>query len=223
MVSILFGMVDMEAPTRARASGDSPQRTMSRQEWLEVALEVVSREGGAKLRIESLVRQVGVTKGSFYWHFKNRKEFIRSLIHYWDERYTLSVSDQLDEMEGSPEQKLRFLMEMVVVERLTRYDLAIRSWAVANPELQPLVKRSDEHRLNYLRKLFLGIGFDRDGADLRSRVFLGETAWEAARFEKMSKPRQRKHAMEFCDLLIAGSDSFSKTTKVNAAEISNSN
>ena len=177
-------------------------KTLSRVEWLENALNAVSRTGGAKLRIDSLVKKVGVTKGSFYWHFKNRDDFVRSLIDYWHERYTLTVSDYLDDFEGSAEDKLRKLMEMVFVEQLTRHDLAVRSWAIAEPKLQRLVKRTDDYRLNYLRRLFLGIGFDKDGADLRSRVFLGEAAWEAALFEKMARPQREKKAKAFFDLLV---------------------
>ena len=177
---------------------------ISREEWLEKALEVVSREGGAKLRINNLVKDVGVTKGSFYWHFKDRGDFVRKLIDFWHERYTLTVSDYLNEYEGTAEEKLRKLMQMVFVEQLTRHDLAIRSWAIAEPELQKLVKRTDDHRLNYLRMLFRGIGFEKDEADLRSRVFLGEASWEAALFEKMTKKQREKKAEAFFDLLVSG-------------------
>ena len=114
----------------------------------------------------------------------------------------MTVSDYLDDFEGSAEDKLRKLMEMVFVEQLTRHDLTIRSWAIAEPKLQRLVKRTDDHRLNYLRMLFRGIGFDKDGADLRSRVFLGEAAWEASLFEKMTRSHREKKAMAFFDLLV---------------------
>ena len=176
--------------------------TLSREEWLDKALDVVSRVGGAKLRIGNLVKEVGVTKGSFYWHFKNRDDFVCSLIDYWHEHYTLTVSDYLDDYEGSPREKLRKLMEMVFVEQLTRHDLAIRSWVIAEPKLRVLVKRTDDHRLNYLRMLFRGIGFDKDGADLRAHVFLGEASWEGASFQTMTKSQRVKKAIAFFDLLV---------------------
>ena len=179
-------------------------KTLDREEWLEHALKVVSRAGGAKLRIDHLVKEVGVTKGSFYWHFKNRDDFVRKLIDYWHARYTLTVSDYLDAYEGSSDDKLRQLMEMVFVEQLTRHDLAIRSWAIEEPKLRRLVKRTDDYRLSYLQRLFRGIGFDKDGADLRSRVFLGEAAWEAALFETMTKSQRQKKAKAFFDLLVGG-------------------
>ena len=177
---------------------------LSQEEWLERALDIVSREGGAKLRIATLVEAVGVTKGSFYLHFKNRDDFVRRLIDYWHQRYTLTVSNYLDQVEGSAEEKLRELMKMVFVEQLTRHDLAIRSWAIAEPKLRDLVRRTDDHRLNYLRMLFAGVGFDEEASDLRARVFLGETAWEAARFQRMGKSERERKAEAFFQLLVAG-------------------
>jgi AcrR family transcriptional regulator len=177
-------------------------KTLNREEWLERALDVVSLAGGAKLRIDYLVKEIGVTKGSFYWHFNNRDDFVRNLIDYWHEHYTLTVSDYLDGIDGSAEEKMRKLMEMVFVEQLTRHDLAIRSWAIAEPELRELVKRTDNHRLKYLRMLFTGMGFDKDGADLRAHVFLGEASWESALFETMTTAQRKKKAMDFFDLLV---------------------
>lgn len=177
---------------------------LSREAWLDRALEVVSREGGAKLRISTLVEAIGVTKGSFYWHFKSRDDFVKCLIDYWHERYTLRVSDFLDEFQGSAREKLRKLMNMVFVEQLTRHDLAIRSWAIAEPNLRALVRRTDDHRLDYLRTLFAGVGFDKEASDLRARVFLGEAAWEAARFQRMSSRERGRKADAFFELLVAG-------------------
>ena len=120
----------------------SKNRTLSREEWLEKALVVVSRAGGAKLRVESLVAAVGVTKGSFYWHFRSRDHFVTELINYWHDRYTLSVVRHFDALDDTAGDKLRQVMEMVFVNRLARHDLAFRSWAIAEPHLRKLVKRT---------------------------------------------------------------------------------
>lgn len=188
------------------ATGRRKER-LSKEAWLELALDAVSRAGGARLRVDSLVEAVGVSKGSFYWHFESRDQFVLDLIDYWHAKYTLSVSTYLDAYEGGAEEKLHELMRMVFVEHLTRHDLAIRAWAIAEPALRQLVKRTDDFRLDYLRKLFSGIGFDDEGADLRSRVFLGEAAWEVARFRRMSKAERARNADAFFNLLIARTES----------------
>jgi AcrR family transcriptional regulator len=55
---------------------------LSQGAWLEKALEILANEGEKKLSIVHLAKLMGVTKGSFYWHFKNRKDFTETLIHY---------------------------------------------------------------------------------------------------------------------------------------------
>jgi AcrR family transcriptional regulator len=63
----------------------APAPRFDREAWLEAALEVLARQGQAKLRVETLARQLGVTKGSFYHHFKNREAFLKALLAYWAE------------------------------------------------------------------------------------------------------------------------------------------
>jgi AcrR family transcriptional regulator len=66
-----------------------PQRTRTkarrytRTEWLAKALELLAEEGGAKPHIETLCHELKVTRGSFYWHFRSRAEFVRALVDYW--------------------------------------------------------------------------------------------------------------------------------------------
>ena len=72
--------------------------------------------------------------------------------------------------------------------------------------MRDLVKRTDDHRLNYLCKLFASVGFDEEASDLRARVFLGEAAWEAARFQRMSSSERARKADAFFDLLVAGAN-----------------
>ncbi len=118
----------------------------------------------------------------------------------------MRVSDTLDDVEGSAEEKLRKLMEMVFVEQLTRHDLAIRSLAIAEPTLRTLLKRTDDHRISYLRMLFRGMDFDEEEAALRARVFLGHAAWDAALFETMTTSGREQKAMAFFELLVGGNE-----------------
>jgi AcrR family transcriptional regulator len=175
---------------------------LSKEEWLTAALEAVSRDGGAKLRIDALVKELGVSKGSFYWHFKNRKAFMHDLIEYWHLRSTLVVSDNLDQSQAPPEQKLQALVEMVFVEELTRHDLAIRSWAIQEPAVRAAVKRTDLYRMNYVRALFLGIGFAPEDAEFRAQVFVSEATMEGAVFDRLPKSARKQRARKFYELLI---------------------
>jgi len=152
-------------------NGTNPAR-LSREEWLARALEVLGRKGAGKLTVESLARQLGVTKGSFYWHFRDRADFFRQLIEYWDERFTQTVIAEISELGGPAEERLLELMRLVLSKRLDRFEMPVRAWAQQNPALAPLVRKVDRHRISFVRSLFLEMGFDEDEAEMRTRVFL---------------------------------------------------
>ena len=75
-------MASSNTRKHATHSGTVPAR-LSKEEWLARALEVLGKKGAGELTIESLARHLGVTKGSFYWHFRDRADFFRQLIEYW--------------------------------------------------------------------------------------------------------------------------------------------
>ena len=72
-----------------KVRGGAVSSRLDRKARLTRALEVLGKQGAGELTVESLARQLGVTKGSFYWHFKDRADFFRQLIEYWDEHFTL--------------------------------------------------------------------------------------------------------------------------------------
>jgi AcrR family transcriptional regulator len=164
-------MASRNAREDAARNGTVPAR-LSREEWLARALEVLGKKGAGQLTVESLARQLGVTKGSFYWHFTDRADFFRQLIEYWDERFTQTVTTEISELGGSAEERLLELMRLVHSKRLDRFEMPVRAWAQQNPALAPLVRKVDRHRTLFVRSLFLEMGFDEDEADMRTRIFL---------------------------------------------------
>jgi AcrR family transcriptional regulator len=151
--------------------GTVPAR-LSREEWLARALEVLGKKGASELTVESLAQKLGVTKGSFYWHFKNRDNFFRQLIEYWDINFTQTVIAEISGLNVPPEERLLELMRLVLSKRLDRLEMPVRAWAQQNPALAPLVRRVDRHRISFVRSLFLEMGFDEDEAEMRTRIFL---------------------------------------------------
>ena len=63
----------------------------SRKSWLEAALQALARGGIDRVRVESLAKDLGVTKGSFYWHFKDREQFFDEMLSFWAEQSTQTV------------------------------------------------------------------------------------------------------------------------------------
>jgi AcrR family transcriptional regulator len=144
----------------------------SRDEFLARSLDVLSEDGEAKLRIDRLVGELGVTKGSFYWHFENRADFVRSLADYWARSSTQVVIDDMEAMAGSPEERLLSLMKMVSRQDLAGHDLAMRTWASHEPEVASIVRKVDRMRLTFVRSLFKEMGFEGDDLEARTRIFV---------------------------------------------------
>lgn len=149
------------------------KRRLNRSDWLALSLEVLSHEGGARLNIDHVCHKLGVTKGSFYAHFKNRSDFIEKFVTYWAETYTQSVIDAINELENSTaEIRLLALMQFLHRNRSSRNDFAIRAWAAQEPLVAKAVRKVDGQRFRYIRQIFHELGFRGAELDLRTRIFV---------------------------------------------------
>jgi AcrR family transcriptional regulator len=171
------------------------QKRRTKEQWLSLALEELSKEGGGRLRIETLVRALGVTKGSFYWHFEDRADFVRQLLDYWDSRYTRSVEGALEPVLGGGAEKLLALMELIVRDDLARYDVAIRAWAAQDSDVAKRVKKVDQFRYSFVRSLFSDLGFTGAELEMRTRTFVTFASMERALLVPQSKSDRRKHLL----------------------------
>jgi len=170
----------------------------SREEWLAEALEALARDP-AHLRIEELADRLGVSKGSFYWHFENRSEFIHALANFWKETQTAAIAGKLAEIGGTPEERLRTLMQSIVTEQLNSYDIPIRAFARIEPGILPVIRETDEIRLNTVRSLFEDIGFEEPELSIRTRVFVVAQSFDDALGVQLS----REETLEQLELRFA--------------------
>ena len=146
------------------------KKRLSKEDWLDKALEALNQEGFGRLNIDNLVSSLGVTKGSFYWHFKKRNHFILALIGYWDVKFTRLVIEHIDKFEGNSRERLLELMLFVTRNQLAHYDFAIHALAQNDPEIFPQIKEVLNRRFSYVASLFSEMGFRGDNLKLRSRA-----------------------------------------------------
>lgn len=146
---------------------------LSREEWLKEALEVLNTQGSAKLHIAELSRALGVSKGSFYWHFKDRTDFTQAIVEYWDRTFTRNVKQAAIAAGGPPEERLLFVLRRVMEEDLTAYDAIFDAWAAHQPEIRPGVTRVHRFRHRYIKSLFAELGFEAEDLVLRTQLFMG--------------------------------------------------
>ena len=157
----------------AKSNSHSTSVRLSREVWLEKALEVLRFDGNAGLQIENITKRLGVTKGSFYWHFKDRGDFRRSVLDYWDQVYTRQVVAKVETLGGTAKQKLRSLIVVVASDNLSGYDDFINGWAAHEPEIAARVQQVYDFRYKYMKSLFAEIGFKGIELDTRTVACLG--------------------------------------------------
>ena len=136
----------------------------SKQDWLEVGLHTLGQVGANNLTIEHLTNELGVTKGSFYHHFKNARDFQEQLIAYWADQY-LSTSTVLPE---DPLENLT-LLDTIMSEAfspITEPEIAIRIWAQQDEMVSPVVEQVDAVRHGFLYHVFWAVTQD----EKRSRM-----------------------------------------------------
>ncbi len=184
------------AATKSQDVRESGTARLSKEAWLEKSLAILAAEGPSRMRIEGIAGALGVTKGSFYHHFADRSDFVHSLIQYWDEKYSRRVATKPELQRGTAQERLWHLMLIIVTGGLTRYDLAMRSWAGSEPDLRDLIKKADQFRLTFVRSLFSEMGFTDTELEARTQTFVTAMSFEDAINRRMSAAKRKKLLQE---------------------------
>ena len=101
-----------------------------RSSWIDAGLRALAAGGPDTVRIEPLARDLGVTKGGFYWHFDDRRALLGEMLDAWERTAVDAVIEQIDEAEGDGRAKLRLLFGIATGAReVLDVDLAVRDWA----------------------------------------------------------------------------------------------
>ena len=142
---------------------------LGRQDWIDTGLKVLAKSGVESVRVEPIAKLMNVTKGSFYWHFKNREDLLNALLQEWIDRETDSIIEQVEAAGGDANCKLLNLFELAVKDD-GQVEKAIRAWATNDSKAATILAKVDQRRLDYTRDLFLEVGFTPFEAIVRARM-----------------------------------------------------
>ncbi|MEL6470240.1 MAG: TetR/AcrR family transcriptional regulator [Cyanobacteria bacterium J06623_4] len=148
------------------------QKDVSRldaQAWIRAGAQVLAQSGVNAVKVEPIAKQLQVTKGSFYWHFKNRRALLEAILHDWVAAETDRVIEQVESEGGSAKEKLLRLFELTVQDD-GQVERAIRAWAVSDSMPAEVLQIVDQRRLNYTKDLFVAVGFTPFEALVRARL-----------------------------------------------------
>jgi AcrR family transcriptional regulator len=142
---------------------------LGRQDWLTVGIQTLIEKGIEAVRVDPLAKLLNVTRGSFYWHFKNRDDLLEEILREWEARNTQSIIERIEGLNSSPIAKLLSLLE-IAAEDDNLLEKAVRVWSVNDARAAVVIARVDEQRLDYLQNLFLQLGFSEIDSKVRAQI-----------------------------------------------------
>ncbi|MGB8332185.1 MAG: TetR/AcrR family transcriptional regulator [Polyangiales bacterium] len=174
---------------------------LSAEAWTEMGLRVLAEEGIGAVQVEPLARALGVTKGSFYWHFPNRQTLLVSLLEHWRRSATLDVIEAVERACDDPADRLREL-----TRRVFRHggplERAIRAWASHDESAAVAVAEVDTERYTYVRSLLERHGLDSPTASKRARLLYTSLIGEQHAVLTLSPKRRVEWALSNLELLL---------------------
>lgn len=156
----------------------TPQFHMTQAGWIRAAFRALTRGGPQAIRVEAIARELKVSKGSFYWHFKDVAALKAAMISHWQTTATNAVIEALDQRDLSARDRLEGLIDITTSDRNTAYggslaEAAIRDWARYEAAVKEAVRSVDQQRLAYVQGLFGDFGYSNDLAAAQAKTLYG--------------------------------------------------
>ena len=143
---------------------------LSADDWITAAAIQFARAGADAVRVEPLAKHLGVSKGSFYWHFSDRAALLDAVVDTWEQRGTLAIIEAVERGSDAPAERLWTLFEHTfgTDADVDAFETAIRAWATQNPHARKVTKRVDRRRLSFVGDLLHVAGIPRAEAKRRA-------------------------------------------------------
>jgi AcrR family transcriptional regulator len=156
----------------AASSAPQPRLRLGSDDWLNAAREALISGGIGAVKVEPLAASLGVTVGSFYWHFRNRDALLTSLVEDWRAVNSAAMIGAATSEDATAEERFGAFLNVWVSEEgySSAYDAAMRNWARTSEEVRRTVHAVDLLRISLLQGIFEDLGYDGDRAAVRARI-----------------------------------------------------
>jgi AcrR family transcriptional regulator len=165
--------------TPRRRGGAAARSSLTPEDWVEAAITLLIDKGIDSVRVDVLAKTQGVTRGSFYWHFRDREDLLQSVLKHWRDAATDQLIERFERRHADARALIRDLISLPFrgrsAERAAGVELAIRAWARRDKGAQQAVDEVDSRRISYIAQCFSALGFSI--AEARARGF-ALYAWE---------------------------------------------
>jgi AcrR family transcriptional regulator len=142
---------------------------LSAADWEQGALDLIASQGVAAVAVEALARQLGVTKGSFYWHFPTREALLKAALGRWENQDTEAIFSQVEPI-ADPRERLCELFRRTGREAKSHVIYSALLRALDQPIVQPVMERVSQRRMDFLGRAYRQLGMGRRQAAQRARL-----------------------------------------------------
>jgi AcrR family transcriptional regulator len=142
-------------------------------DWIRAAHRVLESRSIDAVRVEVLAKEMGVTKGSFYWHFKDRDDLLQRILTAWRDEATEQIIFRFESRQLAARELIRDLLMLpfrgAAAREAAATELAIRAWARRDDAARRVLDEVDAKRLSYITQCFRALGFS--ATESKSRAF----------------------------------------------------
>jgi AcrR family transcriptional regulator len=169
------------------------------EEWVRAGLKALAKSGASALKADTLATSLGVSRGSFYWHFADVATFHAAVLKRWRE---VALENIITEIEATRD-PLEALLRRAFAGN-SGIEGAVRAWATANAQARKAVEAVDAERVRYLRDLMIEAGVEPGAAEMRARLMNWAYLGFAVSSPKLDDAALKRLIEEVSQLAYAG-------------------
>lgn len=174
---------------------DAKQIKGSADIWLQAAYGLLLDSGVDAVKVMPLAKRLGLSRTSFYWHFKDREALLEAVVNCWENKNTGNLIARVEAYAESISEAMLNLFDCWLDSELfdARFDLAIRNWAQNDAAVQERIDAADKRRKAAIKAMFLRFGFSDQQAEVRAMTILyTQVGYIAMGVKEPLKPRIKR-------------------------------
>jgi AcrR family transcriptional regulator len=140
------------------------------EDWIRAAFARLSSDGTESVRVEILARDLGVSKGSFYWHFRDRENLTQEMLARWEQEEIHGIEAAADD-QAAAARWARFVERAANAQR-ARLEVALRAWARRDERVAKSLAAIEKKKARFIADVLRDIGFTPASAESWSELVL---------------------------------------------------
>lgn len=163
---------------------------LSTEDWTTRALQLLVDEGVGALKVARLCRELGVTKGSFYWHFDDLESLKKAVADLWCTQTRATLTEMAALGDLPPLERIRTMAAQLVDDRSWSVERALRDWARSDEQVAATIAASEQHVFGLVQEALEQLGHDARSARMRAGLLTYAGIGFAHGQQSLPKPTQ---------------------------------